>query len=355
MNGDNYITKIALAGTLNDWNEIVKKMETSSLSHVRADFPDFSELINPVASDLFEQKVELLSKIGCSQLKYTTRLSSEFIGNIDGLQKNAVSISAVAMQSMTKMMSDNLNEMLRNLCCKISQFDIPRLSPKTENRRKFIDIVAHCNMPVYFETDTELQDLILDICQNSEEKYPKHEVENCVMDYYTADRLEDLLQYWFSKKWIEPEHKNALKEAVKLYELGFYWGCSCILLSQVNGLITELYDATNVKTKMPKTEQMKLLRVYNIKNPTSEKAKGILMIGMQQNGIYGWYKFAKYFKDFTYSNKKNKAHYQFDPGRNRCCHGKQLNLGEKLIALKSILTIDVVIQMSEDLLNNDVA
>lgn len=355
MNGDNYITKIALAGTLNDWNEIVKKMETSSLSHIRADFPDFSELINPVASDLFEQKVELLSKIGCSQLKYTTRLSSEFIGNIDGLQKNAVSISAVAMQSMTKMMSDNLNEILRNLYCKIPQFDVPRLSPKTENRRKFIDIVAHCNMPVYFETDTELQDLILDICQNSEEKYPKHEVENCVMDYYTADRLEDLLQYWFSKKWIEPEHKNALKEAVKLYELGFYWGCSCILLSQVNGLITELYDATNVKTKMPKTEQMKLLRVYNIENPTSEKAKGILMIGMQQNGIYGWYKFAKYFKDFTYSNKKNKAHYQFDPGRNRCCHGKQLNLGEKLIALKSILTIDVVIQMSEDLLNDDVA
>lgn len=355
MNGDNYITKIALAGTLNDWNEIVKKMETSSLSHVRADFPDFSELINPVASDLFEQKVELLSKIGCSQLKYTTRLSSEFIENIDGLQKNAVSISAVAMQSMTKMMSDNLNEMLRNFTIQISQFDIPRLSPKTENRRKFIDIVAHCNMPVYFETDTELQDLILDICQNSEEKYPKHEVENCVMDYYTADRLEDLLQYWFSKKWIESEHKNALKEAVKLYELGFYWGCSCILLSQVNGLITELYDATNVKTKMPKKEQMKLLRVYNIENPTSEKAKGILMIGMQQNGIYGWYKFAKYFKDFTYSNKKNKAHYQFDPGRNRCCHGKQLNLGEKLIALKTILTIDVVIQMSEDLLNDDVA
>lgn len=291
-------------------------------------------------SDIFNSYGSALKELAETQRKF-----SEL--------NNIVSESMSAIEQISIKTREMVNASLKLLEFEMPK--IPKLSPDGLQRLKFTTIVAHCNMPVYFETDTELQDLILDICQNSEEKYPKHEVENCVMDYYTADRLEDLLQYWFSKKWIEPEHKNALKEAVKLYELGFYWGCSCILLSQVNGLITELYDATNVKTKMPKTEQMKLLRVYNIKNPTSEKAKGILMIGMQQNGIYGWYKFAKYFKDFTYSNKKNKAHYQFDPGRNRCCHGKQLNLGEKLIALKSILTIDVVIQMSEDLLNDDVA
>lgn len=355
MNGDNYITKIALAGTLNDWNEIVKKMETSSLSYVRADFPDFSELINPVASDLFEQKVELLSKIGCSQLKYTTRLSSEFIGNIDGLQKNAVSISAVAMQSMTKMMSDNLNEMLRNFTIQISQFDIPRLSPKTENRRKFIDIVAHCNMPVYFETDTELQDLILDICQNSEEKYPKHEVENCVMDYYTADRLEDLLQYWFSKDWIPEERKEALRQAVDSYNAGLYWGTSCILMTQIGGIITQLYDAIDRNMLMPNTEKRELLNVYKVNNPKSEKAKGIIMISMQQKGIYGWSGFADYFINYVYANTDDMEHFQFDPGRHKACHGHQLNLGDKLIALKCILIIDMIVQMSEDLLSDDAA
>ena len=210
-------------------------------------------------------------------------------------------------------------------------------------------------MPIYFETDTELQELILDICRNSEEKYPQHEIENCVMDYYTDDRIEDLLEYWFSKDWIPEERKEALKQAVASYNIGLYWGTSCILMTQIGGMITQLYDAIDRNMLMPGTKKKEVLSVYSVKNPSSEKAKGIIMINMQRHGIYGWTRFADYFINYVYGTTDDMEHFQFDPGRHKTCHGQQLNLGDKLIALKCILIIDMIVQMSEELLGDNAA
>ena len=39
-----------------------------------------------------------------------------------------------------------------------------------------MDIVSECKLPVFFETDTELQDQILEICKYAGDKYPREEV-----------------------------------------------------------------------------------------------------------------------------------------------------------------------------------
>ena len=59
-----------------------------------------------------------------------------------------------------------------NASLRLLEFQIPKISSDALNRMKFTSVVSHCNMPIYFETDTELQELILDICRNSEEKIP---------------------------------------------------------------------------------------------------------------------------------------------------------------------------------------
>ena len=291
-------------------------------------------------SDIFNLYGSALKELAETQRKF-------------GELNNIVSESMSAIEQIAIKTREMVNASLKLLEFEMPK--IPRLSPDGLLRLKFTTIVAQCNMPVYFETDTELQDLILDICQNSEEKYPKQEVENCVMDYYTADRLEDLLQYWFSKDWIPKERKEALRQAIVSYNAGLYWGTSSILLTQIGGIITQLYDAIDRNMLMPKAETRELLNVYNVNNPASEKAKGLIMINMQQKGIYGWSGFADYFINYVYANTDDMEHFQFDPGRHKACHGQQLNLGDKLIALKCILIIDMVVQMSEELLSDDAA
>ncbi len=79
------------------------------------------------------------------------------------------------------------------------------------------------------------------------------------------------------------------------------------------------------------------------------------MINMQRHGIYGWTRFADYFINYVYGTTDDMEHFQFDPGRHKTCHGQQLNLGDKLIALKCILIIDMIVQMSEELLGDNAA
>lgn len=157
-------------------------------------------------SDIFNSYGSALKELAETQRKF-------------GELNNIVSESMSAIEHIAIKTREMVNASLKLLEFEMPK--IPRLSPDGLLRLKFTTIVAQCNIPVYFETDTELQDLILDICQNSEEKYPKQEVENCVMDYYTADRLEDLLQYWFSKDWIPEERKEALRQAIVSYNAGY--------------------------------------------------------------------------------------------------------------------------------------
>ena len=44
------------------------------------------------------------------------------------------------------------------------------------------------------------------------------------------------------------------------------------------------------------------------------------------------------------------THFAKDPGRNKICHGEQYNYGNRLLALKAILSMDMIIQLSDELI-----
>lgn len=44
------------------------------------------------------------------------------------------------------------------------------------------------------------------------------------------------------------------------------------------------------------------------------------------------------------------THFEKDPGRNKICHGEQYNYRNKIFALKAILAMDMVIQLSDELI-----
>lgn len=256
-----------------------------------------------------------------------------------------IKISQQISEITTNIVSDTINK----IRFKMPKFNIPKISPDALDRWEFMDIVSDCNIPVYFETDTELQNRVLEICRYSGEDYPIREVEACVMDYYNDNRIDEILEYWINQDWIESDRKEGFKEAIEDYKNERYWGTSCILMTQIGGVITRLYNMANMNKLVPLEEKKELLKMYNVGRFNSEKAKGIVMISMQHSGIYGWEKFANYFVNVVYSNKDDLKYFLVDPGRNKTCHGDQLNLGNRIIALKCILILDMIIQMSEDL------
>lgn len=79
--------------------------------------------------------------------------------------------------------------------------------------------------------------------------------------------------------------------------------------------------------------------------------KALIMTDIQSSGLLIWYRCANYLNDFVYSSEKSMAHFKGDPGRHKICHGVQYNYQNKLFALKAILAMDMIIQLSDELIN----
>lgn len=216
-------------------------------------------------------------------------------------------------------------------------------------------VASQINYPIYLETDTELQDRILEICDvyelKKDKKYLKENIRQCIFDYYNEDMLNVILDSWMEQDWISSERRAALKEAIEVYGEGRYYSAGSILMCQIGGIITELYDVTNTINTLSYEERKATLNLYHIRKMDSEKSKILQMMSMQSNGIFQWHKSAEYFMNYTYSSSPDMDVFEHDPGRNKICHGKQTNYGTHEHALKAILAVDIAIQLGMQMLS----
>lgn len=79
-----------------------------------------------------------------------------------------------------------------------------------------------------------------------------------------------------------------------------------------------------------------------------EKTQLLWFITDAEDGILYWIKAIEYIYNTILASKEsmNESNY---PCRNKVCHGIQMNFGTKEHALKSILTIDMMIRLAENL------
>lgn len=348
--------------------EIVDKKTKEQMELLSKSMPKYN--ISPFTTGLEELNKNtylsgIQSSLGVSNgmtkaiLGLSTTLSSVMQSNIPDMGKiisksmenSAIRLATVAAETMGRMLGEMINSSIR---INIPKIKFPVISEETRRMWKFMEITSEINFPIYFEVDTELQDKILDIYDGAVgEPYPAEEMKQCIFDYYDTDMLSVILNTWIQQEWIKEERKAALKEAIEVYDEGRYYSAGSILMCQLGGLITELYDYTHTNQLITLAEKKEVLSMYNIKRDDGEKAKIVQMMSMQQSGIYLWYNSAEYFMNFIYSSSKNMEKFEYDPGRNKICHGIQTNYGTKEHALKSILAVDIVIQlgmqMTEDI------
>lgn len=239
---------------------------------------------------------------------------------------------------------------------RLPNIKFPQISEETRNHFKFMELASTIGFPVFFEIDTELQDKIISLCGDyEEENYPIKEIEQCIYEYYNHDTLIKMLDTWYEQEWISFERKKALKEAVEVYEKGYYFSTGSVMMCQLGGLINELFDATNFTSIVPLEDRENINTLYNVRKIDSEKAKVLQMMSIQDNGIFQWYKSADYMMNYTYSSTEDIARFAHDPGRHKICHGAQTNYGTREHALKAILVVDIVIQLGDQMLHKEEA
>lgn len=228
---------------------------------------------------------------------------------------------------------------------------LPRLSEKTRQHLKFIEIASVIGFPIFFEIDTELQDKLISICGDYlEEYYPTEEIKQCIYEYYNCEMLMEMLNVWNEQEWITVERKKALQEAIEVYQQGYYFSTGSIMMCQLGGLINDLFTESNFTTLMTLEDRKNVNSLYNVGKLDSEKGRVLQMMSVQESGVIQWYKSAEYMMHHTYSSSEDITLFEYNPGRHKICHGEQTNYGTKEHALKAILVVDIVIQLGEQML-----
>ena len=278
--------------------------------------------------------------------------------NVSEIVKSSVEMLASSAYQSLKLSSQMgylLDELTNVLQINIPKITLPDIKPEVRARWHFLSVASEINFPIYFEVDTELQDRILEIDSvypdDSEERIKQ--LENCVLDYYDQQILYDISSVWYDQCWIDECQKEALQEALQDYQDGRYYGTVSILMCQLGGLITGLYDFTNSQKNIPDEYGQEILSLYNIQKPNSEKAKVIKMISVQDQGILMWERVADYLINIVYSSSANMMKFNSNPGRNKICHGEQKNYGTQKHALKAILIIDCIFQLGASMVKEN--
>lgn len=277
---------------------------------------------------------------------------------------SSISDLAVYGENIIGSIGENTYNLLEEIIGQISAYKIPKIhinkSQEIKDKEKFLNIAEENALPIFLEIDTLLQENVLNIAESSSKDKLKSNLEDFIMNYYDNEQIDNILDFWMEQNWLENERKRILKEAVEVYKLEYYAASTSTLMCQIGGVITLLYKLYGVDKETEKKEKELMKKRYEKKKKKigtikqtkyiSEKMKALIMTDLQSSGLFIWYRCANYLVNFVYSSEKDLTHFVKDPGRNKICHGEQYNYRNKIFALKAILAMDMIIQLSNELM-----
>lgn len=232
-----------------------------------------------------------------------------------------------------------------------------------ENVKKhFLDFAAHYSVDGLYEVlcsymlldiyyppclylSREQSKQIVLLLSNGQNTSNIERVEQIIFEKYNDELIVCLTQKW--KSLVQEERFPILQEGVHAYLNGYYYACNTTLLSQVGGIIVDndlKFSECNLNTVIQKLETLENEQKSNNKNITSEKntLQRHLLINLQGSLCA----FAIYCSDYLYSSG-NISQKILDnvANRNKVLHGETCNFGTKVMALKTIITIDLLIHL----------
>lgn len=259
-----------------------------------------------------------------------------------------------AMQSIGR-----LAKQMEEYIIAIPNIKIPKTGISEDTYKMFKEIIClqyleKIQWPLFLLIDDELMYVLEPFVNGTDVE--QTQVKQVVLDFLNDDYILKLSEKWEYKTAINPARIAALKEAVKMYMDGYFYGCTALLLCQFEGIVSDIYKMEIDAGKEFTLEDLKSAYMYY--NPdkklnsklsiNSEKNQLLAILSKTDRGFYYWFAVVGYLYKIimTSSEEMNESEH---PCRNKICHGIQLNYGTREHALKAILIIDMTIKLGEDM------
>lgn len=219
---------------------------------------------------------------------------------------------------------------------------------------RYLNQLEGLQWPLYFVFDKALMQDLASFASITEDN--EDEIRDIIYNFCTSELVKGLLEEWERSSVINQGRIPILKEAITLYTCELYYGAVSTFVCQLNGIITDTYEMQRRYGKDFDLEDIKV--VYKKFNPekkipskitkNSERTQLLWFASDVKGGIVYWIKAIEYIYNIVLTSE-NFMSQSNQPCRNKICHGIQLNFGTKEHALKSILAIDMMIRLAENL------
>lgn len=302
-------------------------------------------------SNDYEEKIREL-RVALNRIpKYME--SHEFKKAIEDTQR----VGAVLENMVVAISQSEAVKAFGRLAEQLSNIKLPQLSEEAKEglgNYHYLNKLESLQWPLYFVFNKDLMQELAPYRSITEEN--KDEISTIVYEFCTAEFIDGLYMAWNNSSVMDKKRIPILQEAISLYNGRLYYGCVSILVCQLNGIITDIYNMQRQYGKDFDLEDVKM--AYQSFNPQkevptrikkdSERTQLLWFISDAEEGLMYWIKSIEYIYNIILTSE-DSMNQSSHPCRNKICHGIQLNFGTREHALKSILTIDMMIRLGENL------
>lgn len=208
-----------------------------------------------------------------------------------------------------------------------------------ENYSKYVRIMAELDWPAFLEYDPDFHNKIIECVDALDEQG----IENAIFEHFDTLFLKDLQNRCAYSEVIKKERVPLIKEALRLYKNGCYYGTVAILITQIAGFVADIEDYMKMVGRSFNEKNVRLLDSRYKVSKGNEKGRLIktLLEAKDANDEVGEYNYLiGYLRMIVFGNQLEDEELQHNVNRNMVCHGTQTNYGTKEQALKIILCID---------------
>ena len=243
-------------------------------------------------------------------------------------------------------------EQIQSVIEKLNQ-DNARIKAQIEDllqQVKYISIEADAKWPVFHLNDKLLNREFMEECENNNADLRKEKLFELVDKHCNQSFWADRTNRWKKSKIIKAERMPLFEEALILYNQGFYYGTTTILICQIYGIAGDISSYIKKQGfELSDGEKMALSKHYSIAYQDIDKEKGKLLQSLYfvYSGAFIWGKMYSYLRDEILCSSESKERWATQPLRNKICHGDQINFGTREHALKALLITDMLLNYSQ--------
>lgn len=296
-----------------------------------------------------EQLGNLTKQFSSPEWQRVIENQRKFVASIGSAIVNIVQSEAV--QAMGR-----LAESMREYAIKLPKIEFSEETKDIFRRIAFLNFLSDIQWPLFLIDDEKLREKLSPYMSDVSGNFDMESIQSRIYDYMDNGRMASRVKSWENSTVIDLRRIPILQEAFELYEEERYYGCVSILICQLEGIITETYQMQIDNGVEFTLEDIK--EAYEHYNPDktfpkdfkvkNEKSKLLCMVTETQGGIFCWIKVVEYIYNIvlTSNEEMNQSNH---PCRNKICHGIQLNYGTKEHAMKALLSVDMVINLAEEM------